>query len=80
MREQLDESEIISLAKRAAGGDFEAFGELYSRYLDRIYRYVFYQVKDKITAEDLTEEIFVKAWGGNRVIQRTGAVIFGLAP
>ncbi|MFC1894219.1 sigma-70 family RNA polymerase sigma factor [Chloroflexota bacterium] len=59
----LDETKIVSLVKRAAGGDFEAFGELYSVYLDRIYRYVFYQVKDKMTAEDLTEEIFVKAWG-----------------
>ena len=57
-----DEAEITRLVERAAGGDFEAFGELYSIYLDRIYRYVFYQVKDKMTAEDLIEEIFIKAW------------------
>ena len=57
-----DEIEIAGLVERAAGGDFEAFGELYSIYLDRIYRYVFCQVKDRMTAEDLTEEIFLKAW------------------
>lgn len=57
-----NETEIARLVERAAGGDFRAFGELYSIYLDRIYRYVFYQVKDKMTAEDLTEEIFLKAW------------------
>ena len=57
-----DQFEIVRLIKRAAGGDFEAFGELYSIYLDRIYRYVFYQVKDKMTAEDITEEVFIKAW------------------
>jgi len=57
-----DESEIVGLVERAAGGDVEAFGELYSIYLDRIYRYVFHQVKDKMTAEDITEEVFVKAW------------------
>ena len=57
-----NESETAGLVEIAAGGDFEAFGELYSIYLDRIYRYVFYQVKDKITAEDITEEVFVKAW------------------
>jgi RNA polymerase sigma-70 factor (ECF subfamily) len=57
-----DQSEIIRLIRRAAGGDFEAFGELYSIYLDRIYRYVFYQVKDKMTAEDITEDVFIKAW------------------
>jgi RNA polymerase sigma-70 factor (ECF subfamily) len=56
------EAEITGLVEKAAGGDFEAFGELYNIYLDRIYRYVFYQVKDKMTAEDLLEEIFVKAW------------------
>jgi len=55
-------SKIIRLVERAAGGDIEAFGELYSIYLDRIYRYVFYQVKDKMTAEDITEDVFIKAW------------------
>jgi len=57
-----EQPETLGLVKRATGGDFEAFGELYSIYLDRIYRYVFYQVKDKMTAEDVTEEVFLKAW------------------
>ena len=57
-----DQSEIVRLVEKAAGGNFEAFGKLYSIYLDRIYRYAFYQVKDKMTAEDITEEVFVKAW------------------
>lgn len=60
--EAIYEAEITGLVERAAGGDFEAFGELYNTYLDRIYRYVFYQVKDRMAAEDLIEEIFVKAW------------------
>ena len=57
-----DQSKILKLVESAAGGDFEAFGELYSIYIAPIYRYVFYQVKDKMTAEDITEEVFVKAW------------------
>ena len=57
-----DQSEVEELVEKAAVGNIEAFGELYSIYLDRIYRYVFYQVKDKMTAEDITEEVFVKAW------------------
>ena len=56
------QSKIAGLIKKAAGGDFEAFGELYNTYLERIYRYIFYQVRDKMTAEDLTEEVFLKAW------------------
>jgi RNA polymerase sigma-70 factor (ECF subfamily) len=44
------------------GGDAEAFGDLYVRYLDDIYRYVFYRVRDEKGAEDLTERVFVSAW------------------
>jgi len=57
-----EQDKAIRLVKRAIGGDFAAFGNLYGIYLDRIYRYVFYQVKDKMTAEDITEEVFLKAW------------------
>lgn len=57
-----DQSRIIRLVERAASGDIEAFGNLYTIYVERIYRYVFYQVKDKMTAEDITEEVFIKAW------------------
>jgi len=57
-----NEFKTIKLVDRAASSDFEAFGELYSMYLDKIYRYVFYQVRNKMIAEDITEEAFVKAW------------------
>ena len=57
-----DKSEITGIVKRAAGGDLEAFGELYNIYVDAIYRYVFHQVRDRMTAEDVTEDVFFKAW------------------
>lgn len=50
------------LVSRAALGDSRAFGKFYEMYQERIFRYVFYQVRDKMTAEYLTEEIFMKAW------------------
>lgn len=56
------QSEIAGLVEKAITGNFAAFGELYDIFIDRIYRYVFYQVKDKMTAEDITEEVFLKAW------------------
>ena len=59
---EYEQSKLLELVEGAAGGDFEAFGEIYSVFLERIYRYVFYQVRDKMMAEDLTEEVFVKAW------------------
>lgn len=55
-------TDITELVQKAADGDYEAYGEIYTAFLDRIFRYVFYQVKDKMIAEDLTEEIFIKAW------------------
>ena len=52
---------IVKLVETAASGDFEAFAKLYHIYVEQIYRYVFYQVKDKMTAEDITADVFVKA-------------------
>jgi RNA polymerase sigma-70 factor (ECF subfamily) len=54
--------EINALVEEAARGNISAFGDLYSIYLDPIYRYIFYQVNDRMTAEDITEEVFIKAW------------------
>jgi RNA polymerase sigma-70 factor (ECF subfamily) len=50
------------LVAKAVRGDYDAFGELYKKWVTGIYRYVYYMVKDKMTADDLTEEIFLKAW------------------
>jgi RNA polymerase sigma-70 factor (ECF subfamily) len=52
----------IELVKRAVEGDVEAYGNIYETYLDRIYSYVFYRVRNEMVTEDITEEIFVKAW------------------
>ncbi len=57
-----DQPEVLALVERATSGDIEAFGDLYTLYLNPIYRYVFYHVRDKMTAEDITEEVFIKAW------------------
>lgn len=50
------------LVARAIDGDAEAFGDLYERYLDRIYRYVYCRLRNHDEAEDLTENVFLKAW------------------
>ncbi|MFC2025519.1 RNA polymerase sigma factor [Chloroflexota bacterium] len=57
-----NQNEVVHLVKRAIGGDSEAFGDLYIKYVEPIYRYIFYQVKDKMIAEDITQEVFIKAW------------------
>jgi RNA polymerase sigma-70 factor (ECF subfamily) len=41
--------------------DPEAFGALYDRYCDQIFRFVYYRLDDREAAEDLTSEVFFKA-------------------
>ena len=48
--------------ERAKNGDASAFGELYARYRDAIYRYVAFRVSDARDAEDLTGYVFLRAW------------------
>jgi RNA polymerase sigma-70 factor (ECF subfamily) len=50
------------LVARALQGDSGAFGVLYDRYLNPLFRYVYYRVADRMEAEDLTGVVFLKAW------------------
>ena len=52
-----DEAKLIQRAKQR---DPAAFAEIYERCQPRIYRYVFYQLGDEATAEDLTSEVFTR--------------------
>jgi len=57
-----EEKENVELVKGAVDGDVEAYGKLYEIYLDQIYRHVFYRIRDVMIAEDITEEVFLRAW------------------
>lgn len=52
---------VRELVDRARSGDGEAFGELYDRYVDTVYRYVYYRVGTPSLAEDLVSETFLRA-------------------
>ena len=55
----MKESEIIIQAKK---GDAEAFGTLYDTYAPAIYRFALFKVGGKSDAEDITHQVFLKAW------------------
>jgi RNA polymerase sigma-70 factor (ECF subfamily) len=52
---------VADLVARAQSGDADAFGLLYDRYLDLVYRYIYYRVGGVALAEDLTSETFLRA-------------------
>jgi len=55
-------TEVESIVDRAIGGDTDAFGRLYDIYADRIYRHIYYRTNNVEDAQDLTQEVFMKAW------------------
>jgi RNA polymerase sigma-70 factor, ECF subfamily len=54
-----DDPQLVAWAK----DDRAAFGELYARYVARIYNYVYYRTGNHQDAEDLTSRVFFKALG-----------------
>jgi RNA polymerase sigma-70 factor (ECF subfamily) len=57
----LSESRLIEKGKAY---DSEALSELYRRYADAIFRYVYYRVGDQAVAEDLVSDVFVRMLEG----------------
>lgn len=49
------------LMARAQAGDIDAFGELYSRYREMVFRFVHFRAHDRQLAEDISQETFVRA-------------------
>lgn len=57
---ELEYNEEETLA-RASQGDKDAFGQLYERYAERIFNYVYYRTGNIHDAEDLTARVFQRA-------------------
>lgn len=54
-----DDTELIT---RAQDGSADAFGELYERHAPAILRYLYAHLDSRLDAEDLTGEVFLRAW------------------
>ena len=62
--------ETWHLVHLAQAGDGEAFGMLYDRYVDSVFRFIYYRVNDRALAEDFTSETFVRA------LRRIGSITY----
>lgn len=66
----------------AASGDADAFAKLVRPYQARLYTYLRYRQRDDSEAEDLLQEVLLKAWRGlheGRLPKRFGAWLFTIA-
>jgi RNA polymerase sigma-70 factor (ECF subfamily) len=54
-----EDSELIRIAQE---GESEAFGELYQRNAQIVFRFIYANLNNRLDAEDLTEEVFLRAW------------------
>src|SRR4030066_958381 len=50
------------LIKKAQRGDSHTFGDLYESHAPAIFRYLYAHLDSQMDAEDLTGEVFLKAW------------------
>jgi RNA polymerase sigma-70 factor, ECF subfamily len=57
----MDVTVLVSEAKK---GNTEAFAGIYDLYAQRIFRYVRMKIQNRSEAEDLLQEVFVRAWRG----------------
>lgn len=65
-----DEEEIIS---RTQNGDTQAFNPLIYKYQQRIYNLIYQHVQNHEAAEDICQEVFLKAWRALPNFQRKSA-------
>lgn len=56
------EDSDITYVKKCQSGDSESFAVLYDRYIQKIYRFVYYKVFDREAAEDIVADTFLKAF------------------
>jgi len=64
----------------------EQFSQIYDKYIDKIYRFIFLKVNSKETAEDLSSEAFTRCWrklqdnqGNPGVIENPQAFLYQVA-
>ena len=57
--QQVDATDLLL---RAQQGDTDAFGQIYELYAPLVFRFCYAHLDNRLDAEDLTEEVFLRAW------------------
>jgi len=72
----------MSLLRRVAGGDREAFGTLFENYYPRVFAFLFRLTRSHGVAEELANDVLLTVWtdaGRFRGESRVSTWIFGIA-
>jgi len=56
------DNQLIALVEKARDGNRAAFNQLIDWFQDAIFRMVYYRTRSHVDAEDLTQDIFIKAY------------------
>lgn len=67
----LSAEELTDLVEKAKGGDRVAFNRLVDRFQPEILRMVYYRVRPHAEAEDLTQDVFMKAYRNIKNLRET---------
>lgn len=62
--------------------DPEAYAKLYDAYVKQIYRFVFFKVNNREQAEDISADVFLKAWNylqENKEVQSFSGLLYRMA-
>ena len=54
--------ELEILVRKAIAGDEIAFGQIYDLYFEKVYRFIYFRVNHRESAQDLVADVFVKVW------------------
>lgn len=71
---EFNESKVVA---ELQASNWSNFGMVYDKYLPKIYRYIYYRLRHKETAEDITQAVFLKVVQNIQSFQDQGA---GLSP
>jgi RNA polymerase sigma-70 factor (ECF subfamily) len=66
------DTQLALLVAKAQQGNVKAFEQLFDRYQKEVYRMVYYRTRLQQEAEDLTQEIFIKAYKNISSLKEVG--------
>lgn len=67
----MEKTKILELVKQVQSGDQAAFAALYDEFAQRLYAFIRIKVAGSGDAEDILQEVFLKAWSGCRNLDVT---------